>query len=108
MSEPRFIDVFVDPNPNVADGCGLRFKAEDPPRPVSRIRYEGALFTVQGWSSADGGRPCPAYAVTVEDSGSGTATLVYGGDWGLRLKPDSGGTVVGEPYLLLAPSAVLG
>jgi hypothetical protein len=59
---------------------------------VTQVRiYEGEpggnLHDVTGWSSADGGSPIPAYAVHVEDSSAGAAFLVYGGDWGLRLRP---------------------
>ena len=62
---------------------------------------------VVGWTSRDGGAPCPAYAVPVEDSGAGVATLIYGGDWGLRLTPKDGRPPFGEPYLLLDDEAVL-
>jgi len=33
------------------------------------------------------GKPCPAYAQKVEDSGDGIAYCIYGGAWGLRFKP---------------------
>ena len=62
---------------------------------------------VAGWSSAADGTPCPARAVSVEDSGAGVATLVYGGDWGLRLLPRDGREPFGEPYLLLDAEAIL-
>ena len=108
-----FIDVFVDPNPNCPEGCGLRFKAEDEPRAVAAVRYhtgpgEAVECDVAGWSSACGGSACAAHAVTVEDSGGGAATLIYGGDWGLRLTPKNGGPAFGEPYLTLDAANVLG
>jgi hypothetical protein len=105
--QPRFIDVFIDPNPNTPEGCGLRFKSESEPRPVATVRYDGALHDVVGWSSEGGGTPRPALAATVEDSGAGTAVLVYGADWGLQLTPRDGGAPFGEPYLLLDAGAVL-
>jgi hypothetical protein len=104
---PRFIDVFVDANPNTAESCGLRFKAEEDPRPVSSVRCDGRACRVTGWSSAGGGSPCAALKVAVEDSSAGTAMLVFGGDWGLRLSPLDGGEPFGEPYLVLAREAVL-
>ncbi len=107
MPEPRYIDVFIEPNPNTPEGCGQRFKSESPPRLVSLVRYDDGLCQVSGWSSAAGGSPCPALASVVEDSGSGTAVLIHGGDWGLRITPRAGGESYGEPYLLLAPEAVL-
>ena len=106
-SEPRFIDLFIDPNDNVPDGCGQRFKSEGEARPVTRILYDGVACAVEGWSSAGGGTPCPAVVVPVEDSGGGVALLLHGGDWGLRLLPDGGGAPIGEAYLLLSDDAIL-
>lgn len=41
---------------------------------------------VTGWCD-DGDQPFrPAYAQKVEDSGSGSAFIVFGGNWGIRLK----------------------
>ncbi len=106
MAGPRFIDVFIDPNPNCPEGCDRRFQAAGEPRAVGRVRYwvgpdEAILCDVAGWSSAGGGTPCEARAVPVDDSGAGVSLLIYGGDWGLRLTPAAGGEPFGEPYLLL-------
>jgi hypothetical protein len=103
---PIFIDVFVEPNDNAPDGCGLRFKSEAEPRGVRRIELDGAWHDVVGWSSAGGGSACAAQAALVEDSTAGTAMLVYGGDWGIRLTPVGGGAAVGESHLVLDPAAV--
>jgi len=40
---------------------------------------------ITGWSQ-DG--PCSAYAALSEDSGEGTVLLIYGGDDGIRLRPE--------------------
>ena len=75
------------------------------------------LHWVTGWSSKEGGAPCPAYCVPVEDSGSSETVLsflVYGGDWGLRFKPAEvneewslrSANQFGEPCLLLAQDPV--
>ena len=62
---------------------------------------------VAGWN--DGAGPGPAWAALAEDSGDGVILLVYGGDDGIRLKPD-GDTAAwsldapgqwGEPCLML-------
>lgn len=108
MAGPRFIDIFIDPNPNCPEGCDLRFQASGASRPVAALRYwvgtdEAILCDVTGWSSAGGGSPCPAQAASVDDSGAGVSLLVYGGDWGLRLTPRDGRPPFGEPYLLLDP-----
>jgi hypothetical protein len=104
--EPIFIDVFVEPNDNAPDGCGLRFKTEERPRVARRVQLDGQWHEVVGWSSAGGGSACTANAALVEDSGAGTAMLVYGGDWGIRLLPVGGGAPVGESHLVLDESAV--
>ena len=114
VMESRFgyVDLFIDPNPNCEEGCGLRYKAESAPRAVNVVRYyRGADDAVDcdavGWSSDGGGAPSEARAVLVEDSGSGSAWLVYGGDWGLRLTPRDGSAVFGEPYLLVGQEMLL-
>ncbi len=111
MGVRRYVNLFIEPNPNCPEGCSQRFQAVDEPRTVRRIRYSpgaGRLVEclVEGVSSADGGA-CPARAVGVEDSGAGVVTLVYGGDWGLRLRPCGGGEPIGEPYLLVDGDAIL-
>jgi hypothetical protein len=58
----------------------------------------------------EGGRPCPATACLVEDSGDGACYLVIGGEWGLRLRPGesvsewdvANANQWGVPYFLLA------
>jgi hypothetical protein len=112
MGARRFVNLFIDPNPNCPEGCGQRFQAINEARPVHRIRYSpggGVMLEceIHGVSSASGGTPCPARAVTVEDSGAGFVTLVYGGDWGLRITPPDGRPSFGEPYLLLDDDSIL-
>lgn len=106
MSAPRFIDVFVEPNPNTQEEAGLRFKSESAPRTVARVRLDGRWCSVTGWSSTGRGSPCPARAATIEDSSAGTAVLVFGGDWGLRLQPEDGSPAFGETHLVLIADAV--
>jgi len=112
MGATRFVNRFIEPNPNCPDGCSQRFQATTPSRPVRLIRYspggdETILCDVSGWSSAGGGAACAARAVRVEDSGAGSATLIYGGDWGLRLAPRDGRESFGEPYLLIDDEAIV-
>jgi hypothetical protein len=104
-----FIDVLVEETEG-CPGCAMRWKAESPVRVVASVRYapetgDPVVCRVSGWS-ADG--PGPATAVTVEDSGGGTAVLVWGGDHGLRLHPQDGEgrSPFAEPYLLLGPEDV--
>jgi hypothetical protein len=111
----RFTRLEVQPNDNCDEQPMLVFKNVGPAARVSMVRlYEGApegrVYHVTGWTSAGGGSPCPAYAVQVEDSGSGVVHLVYGSDWGLRLRSVESneewgmgqGDQHGESHLLLA------
>jgi hypothetical protein len=111
-AEPVFVDVFVEANEICPTACTLRWRAESEPREVTRLRYwvdsdEAVVCRITGWSSAGGGTPCPARWVVVEDSSSGSARLVWGGDWGLKLVPEDGSEPFGEPYLLAAPEDLL-
>ena len=60
------------------------------PRPVTRVFTADSTgidrwCDVTGWDESG---PCPAHAALSEDSGEGVVLLVYGGDEGIRLKPD--------------------
>ena len=104
----RFIDVVVEEHDDIPDGCELRFHAVGERRPISRIRYE-PLTGAEGdfdVRTAAGGQ---AYATPVDDSSAGTSILVTGDDRGLRLwRTDAPHEApIPEPYLLLAPEAIL-
>jgi len=111
MAEPRFVDVIVEANGGCEE-CALRFKMEDEPRAIRTVRWTGdddraRVCDVFGWSSAGGGTAVPAHGCTVEDSGAGAAVLVWGGDWGLRLRPRDGGPEVAESHLRVDPGDIL-
>jgi hypothetical protein len=72
------------------------------------VVLNGELCSVVGWSSSQGGTAIEAEGTLVEDSGGAAAVLVQGGDWGVRVTKMSGGFPFYEPYLLLAPGAVVG
>ena len=67
------------------------------------------LHWVTGWQSDEGGSSCPARYVRISDSGAGSAFLLYGGDWGIRLMRGGKGEEWnidspeqwGEPWLVL-------
>jgi hypothetical protein len=108
----------VEENPN----CGYMplqvYEAHREPVPIRKLilaepdRPHG-VYWVTGWSSEGGGTPCPAMYTPVSDSGQGVAHLVYGGDWGIRLKPEASDedwdiaspNQHGEPYLALIDEA---
>ena len=82
--------VEVDASENSPYSFMRGFDAREEPRPVSRVMALGPdgaenLYEVTSWSEAG---PVPAYTALVEDSGDGTALLVYGGSEGVRLRPD--------------------
>jgi hypothetical protein len=86
-----YTHVEVEPNDNMPMMAQQVYKNIGVPFPVSHVRiYEGEpggqLCAITGWSSDDGGSPTAAYAVRIEDSSEGQAYLVYGGDYGVRLK----------------------
>lgn len=110
----------VEPNPNCEGMDLMRFKALGPPRRLKRVRvYDrrdaGEWCDITGWSSQAPDHRCPASVIPIEDSGLGMAYLVYGGDWGLRLRPvDSGENwdlaspaQWGESHLILSSAADL-
>lgn len=105
----------VESNPNCETSLFARFKEMDIARRVIQVRsYEhnprGEWYWITGWSDDPAHPCCAAFAQRVEDSGAGITYLVYGGLWGLRLKPvDSSEDwdldsmhQWGEPYLSLA------
>ena len=85
-----FLEIAVSESANWPMSLTRMFDAMEEPAPVSRVAASDPdgndlLCDVTGWSSEIG--PCPAYAVLVEDSGEGIATLIYGGNEGIRLRP---------------------
>ncbi|HEU4410729.1 MAG TPA: hypothetical protein VFS43_36090 [Polyangiaceae bacterium] len=106
-----FVDVLVEEHDELPEGCSMRFQAEGEGRPVERVAYESetgvaGTFHVEGRRA--GGAAVGATAYEVKDSSAGTSVLVVGGERGLRLRSLATGETFAEPYLLLAPSAVLG
>jgi hypothetical protein len=106
--------VEVEANANCAEPVFIRFREQGPPRPVAQVRlYDrastGEWYCVTGCQEDSSHPHCVATAQPVEDSGSGVAYLVSGGNWGLRLKPvglNEGWNLEspsqwGEAYLLL-------
>ena len=90
------------------------YEAHRSPVPISKVNLEEpdrphGTYQVTGWSSDGNGTPCGAMYAPVSDSGQAVVHLVYGGDWGIRLKPvdaDEEWDVTspsqwGEPYLML-------
>jgi hypothetical protein len=87
------IAIEIPDNPN-CEAVDLRvFHDVDAASPVAQVRLARDGETprwcdVTGWTTA--GRPGPARLQKVDDSGEGTAFLLYGGDAGVRLRPADG------------------
>ncbi len=107
--------VEVEDNENCETSIFLRFKELGTSRKVSHVKVydrvsQGEWCVITGWSDNPGGASCDAWAQQVEDSGAGLAVLVFGGNYGVRLKPESNSdpwdvennNQWGEAYLLLS------
>jgi hypothetical protein len=105
-----FVEVYVEPHDEIPDGASMRYKAESKPERIHRVNYESDDGEEGVWAiqSPDlEGRDAGVYQVIVEDSGAGTSALIFGDEYGLRLKHEDTGTVVAEAYLLLDPDDVV-
>lgn len=104
----------IEENPNCRGSDMMRYRETGPPQKVIQVRLyhevpEGKLYWVTGWNDRDGTPVSPATVQPVEDSGSGVAYLLQGGNCGLRFKPAesmkpwdlSDPAQWGEPFLLL-------
>ncbi len=85
--------VEVESNPNFEGSYFVRFNELGPARLITHVKsYErlsrGEWCEVTGWSDDVEQALCPAYAQKVEDSGAGSTYIIYGGNWGIRLRPE--------------------
>ena len=80
----------VEANGNVDQSFNMMYRDVTPPREVFCIKYnvngEELPVQVMGWD-AEANAACSAFAAKVEESGDGTALLIYGGSGGIRMKP---------------------
>ena len=111
---PESIYLEVEENANSEYMPLMLYEAHAGPVLVSQLVLDEpgrppGVYDVTGWSSDGDGTPCPAMYAPVSDSGQAVVHLVFGGDWGIRLKPSespedwdlAGETQFGEPYLML-------
>ncbi len=117
----RFIYLEVEENDNSEYMPLLVYETHRLPVPISRVIIEEpgrprGVCRVTGWSSEGDGTPYPAMYTPVSDSGQAVVHFVFGGDWGIRLKPETSKEEWdiasrdqwGEPYIMLIEeSAVL-
>ena len=89
---PESIYIEVDDNANCEYMPLMLYEAHADAVPVSQIVIDEpgrppGIYQVTGWSSEGDGAPCPAMYAPVSDSGQAVVHLVFGGDWGIRMKP---------------------
>ena len=118
LNVPESIYLEIEDNDNCEYMPMQVYEARADPVPVRMVRLfepgrPAGIYQVTGWSSEGKGTPCAAMYAPVSDSGQAAVHLVYGGDWGVRLKalerdedwdvdnPDQWG----EPYLMLTDEA---
>jgi hypothetical protein len=104
-----FIDLEVAAEEGLDEEVSLRFKAVEGARPIRRVWLDeggGDWFALQAVGEPLVETPAGAdpgvRAVPVEDSSDGTALLIVGGSFGLRLVAEKTGKERREPYLLLS------
>ena len=108
----EYTEIRVDSNDNCPMTAQQVYRNIGDPRRITQVRLfegepDGVLYAVTGWSEEG---PVDAWAINVEDSSAGSAYLLYGGDWGLRLRPAdseaawdlSAADQFGETHLVLA------
>lgn len=79
----------IEPNPNCPKDGLFVFNEMENPRPVLELKLtkNGREITA-GVAGVDAdGKFVQAFARKIEDSGAGIGYLIYGGAWGIRLKP---------------------
>ena len=86
--------ILIEENANCPDGGSWRFHTIGSPQRVTQVRLydDGAVgqwFEVVGWTGHASQPVCEAQVHKIDDSGSGTAFLISGGAWGVRLRPVS-------------------
>ena len=120
MATLEYIYIEVEDNDNCDYMPMQVYEPQAESRPITQVRLEDpdrphGLYAVTGWSSEGDGTPVDAMYAPVSDSGQARAHLVYGGDWGVRLKlvdideewDTDSPKQFGEPYLILLDDAAI-
>ncbi len=108
----------VEANPNCGDYPQMPYSELEPAKDVIRVSIEDKGEVKECFVSGveEGGAFSTARVQKVNDSGAGTAYLVYGGLWGVRLQQEdptlhpwdfNNHDQWGEPYLLLNEDDIL-
>lgn len=83
------MEIEIHSNPNCLPLDLMVFDTIDAPQKILGLKdrwfEEDELFDVVG--VYEGGTFGPCFAQKINDSGEGIAYLIYGGPWGIRMKP---------------------
>ena len=84
------MQIEVEANPNCHGSEQFVFQELEAPRAVKGLRVSdrGKETDCDVVGVDKGGKFREAYAVKIADSGAGYAYLIYGGDWGIRVRPE--------------------
>ncbi len=85
------MQIEIQDNVNTRGSDQFVFAELGVPRTIRAIRAEerGVEVRYEVASVDAGGRFGPAFAVKIMDSGCGFAYLIYGAEWGIRLRPEA-------------------
>ena len=103
------MQIQVDANPNCQISEQFVFNEIDRPRPIEgiQVEWDGQEHFCQVIGVDPEGQWVQAQAVKITDSGEGFAYLIYGGAWGIRIRPKASADQVwdlnnkhqwGEPF----------
>ncbi|MGH7197820.1 MAG: hypothetical protein ACREH5_03665 [Candidatus Omnitrophota bacterium] len=81
----------MEDNPNCRGGGQFVFRELEPARLIQGIKVteRGKEISCTVTGVEKDGKFVPAYAAKIADSGAGFAYLIYGGAWGIRIRPGS-------------------
>lgn len=79
----------IEPNPNCKKSDLFVFNEMEDPKPVSGLKLtkNGEEITADVTGVDVGAKFVQAFAQKVQDSGAGFGYLIFGGAWGIRLRP---------------------
>ena len=85
------MQVEIEPNPNCVESELQVYNEMESPRPIRQIRvdHQGQEIWCDVVGVDGGGQFVQAYTQKINDSGGGLAYIIYGGAWGIRLRPQA-------------------
>ncbi len=87
------MQIEVEDNPNCRGSEQFVFRELEPPRLIRGIKIteRGKEISCEVTGVESESKFVPARVVKIADSGAGFAYLIYGGAWGIRIRPETHG-----------------